>query len=46
MTKALVNEISTFLEFYNDEIYDKDEITNFFSVYQDLNFELVEDERF
>ena len=23
MTKALVNEISTFIEIYNDEIYDK-----------------------
>ena len=34
MTKALVNEINTFIEVYNDEIYDKDEITNIFSVYQ------------
>ena len=46
MTRALVNEISTFLEFYNDENYDKTEITKLFSVYQDLNFELVEDEEF
>ena len=45
MTRALVNEISTFLEFYNDENYDKTEI-KLFSVYQDLNFELVEDEKF
>ena len=42
MTKALVNEISTFIEVYNDEIYDKDEITNLFSVYQDLNIEFIE----
>ncbi len=39
MTKALVNEISTFIEVYKDEKYDKDEITNTFSVYQDLNIE-------
>ena len=43
MTKALVNEINTFIEVYNDEIYNKDDITNLFSVYQDLNIELVED---
>ncbi len=46
MTRALVNEINTFIEVYNDEIYDKDEITNLFSVYQDLNIEFVEDNQF
>ena len=46
MTKALVNEINTFIEVYNDEIYDKDEITNLFSVYQDLNIEFIDDENF
>jgi len=46
MTRALVNEINTFIEVYNDEIYKKDEITNLFSVYQDLNIELIEDENF
>ena len=46
MTKALVNEISTFIEVYNDEIYNKDEITNLFSVYQDLNIEFVDDKNF
>ena len=46
MTKALVNEINTFIEVYDDEIYDKEEITNLFSVYQDLNIEFVEDENF
>ena len=46
MTKALVNEINTFIEVYDDEIYDKDEITNLFSVYQDLNIEFVEDDNF
>ena len=46
MTKALVNEINTFIEVYSDEIYNKDEITNLFSVYQDLNIEYVEDKSF
>ncbi len=46
MTRALVNEINTFLEVYNDEIYNKDEITNLFSVYQDLNIDYVEDDNF
>ena len=46
MTRALVNEMSTFLEFYKDDKYDKVEITKLFSVYQDLSFELVEDEEF
>ena len=46
MTRALVNEINTFIEVYNDEIYDKKEITNLFSVYQDLNIEFIEDNNF
>ena len=46
MTRALVNEINTFTEVYNDEMYKKDEITNLFSVYQDLNIEFVEDENY
>ena len=46
MTKALVNEINTFIEVYDDEIYNKDEITNLFSVYQDLNIEYFEDLNF
>ena len=46
MTKALVNEISTFVEVYNNENYDKQEITNLFSLYQDLNIEFVQDENF
>ncbi len=46
MTKALVNEINTFIEVYNDEIYKKDEITNIFSIYQDLNIELINDDVF
>ncbi len=46
MTRALVNEISTFIEFYKNENYDKNEIKNVFSVYQDLNFEFVNDNDF
>ena len=46
MTRTLVNEINTFIEVYNDEIYNKDEITNLFSVYQDLNIEFTEDNDF
>ena len=46
MTKALVSEINTFLEVYNDEIYNKDEITKIFSVYQDLNIEYVDNNDF
>ena len=46
MTKALVNEINTFIEVYNDEIYKRDEITNIFSVYQDLNIEFIDENNF
>ena len=41
MTKALVNQINTFIKVYEDKIYDKDKIINIFSVYQDLNIEYV-----
>ena len=46
MTRALVSEIKTFIELYNNDDYDKEEITNLFSVYQDLNIEFVQDENF
>ena len=46
MTRALVNEIKTFIEVYNNDNYDKDEITNLFSVYQDLNIEFIQNEKF
>ena len=46
MTRALVNEINTFIEVYNNDNYDKDEITNLFSVYQDLNIEFIQDKNF
>ena len=46
MTRALVSEIQTFIEVYSNDNYDKDEIKNIFSLYQDLNIEFVEDEYF
>ena len=46
MTKALTNEINTFIEVYKNEMYNKNEITNLFSLYQDLNIELIEDDKF
>ena len=46
MTKALINEINTYIEIYNDDVYDKNKITDLFSVYQDLNIEFFEDESF
>ena len=46
MTRALVNEVKTFVEVYNNDNYDKNEITNLFSLYQDLNIEFVKDNEF
>ena len=46
MTKALVNEINTFIEVYNDEKYDKKEISSLLSVNDRLNIELVENVNF
>tara|TARA_B100001121_G_scaffold215241_1_gene188816 strand:+ start:1040 stop:2359 length:1320 start_codon:yes stop_codon:yes gene_type:complete len=46
MTRALVNEIKTYIEVYSNDNYDKNEVTNLFSIYQDLNIEFVQDEKF
>ena len=46
MTRALVSEIKTFIEVYNNDNYDKEEITKLFSIYQDLNIEFIKDENF
>ncbi len=46
MTRALVSEIKTFLEVYNNDSFNKEEITNLFSVYQDLNIEFINDKEF
>ena len=40
MTRTLVNEISAFIETYESEKVDKQEISNLFSLFLDLNFEL------
>ena len=46
MTRALVSEIQTFIEVYTNDNFEKNEIINIFSLYQDLNIEFVEDEKF
>jgi len=46
MTRALVNEIQTFIEVYSNDDYEKDEIINTFSLYQDLNIEFIEEQNF
>ena len=46
MTRSLVNEIKTFIEVYKNDNYDKNEITDLFSLYQDLNIEFIQDEKF
>ena len=42
MTRALINEISTFIEVYDNEKIDKKELTNLFSLFLDLNIKLSE----
>ncbi len=44
MTKTLVKEISTFIKVYDNEKSDKDELSNLFSLFLDLNIELIENE--
>ena len=46
MTRALANEINTFIEVYNDKIINEKEITDLFSVYLDLNIDYVENNNF
>ncbi|WP_440922675.1 ATP-binding protein [Candidatus Pelagibacter sp.] len=46
MTRAIVGEIQTFIEVYSNDDYEKNEIKNIFSLYQDLNIEFVEDQNF
>ena len=41
MTRALVNEINTFIEVYDNENIDKDELSNLFSLFLDLNIEFI-----
>jgi len=46
MTRALVNEISTFVELYDKENTEKKDLTNLFSLFLDLNIEFYEDKEF
>ena len=39
MTRALINEISTFVEVYDNEKIDRNELENLFSLFLDLNIE-------
>ena len=43
MTRALINEINLFVEVYGNEETNKDELKNQFSLFIDLNIELVEE---
>ena len=44
MTRALVNEISTFVEVYDNEKIDRNELKNLFSLFLDLNIEFINKE--
>ena len=46
MTRALINEINTFIEVYDNEKTNKDELKNLFSLFIDLNIELVNKKNF
>tara|TARA_Y100000389_G_C17399640_1_gene484570 strand:- start:242 stop:1408 length:1167 start_codon:yes stop_codon:yes gene_type:complete len=46
MTNALVNEVKTFIEAYDNEKYSKGELTNLFSIYLNLNVKFFENENF
>ena len=45
MTRTLVNEISAFIEAYQNEENDKQDVNNLFSLFLDLNIELVVNEK-
>jgi len=46
MTRALVSEIKTFTEAYDNEKYDKDELRNLFSAHLDFNVKHVKNKSF
>jgi len=46
MTRALINEINTFVEVYDNEKKNRDELKNLFSLFLDLNIEFVDEENF
>ncbi len=45
MTRTLVNEISTFVKVYESEKINKQELTDLFSLFLDLNIELTKNEK-
>ena len=45
MTRTLINEISTFVKVYENEKTDKQELTDLFSLFLDLNIELAKNEK-
>ncbi len=45
MTRTLINEISTFVEAYENEETNKQALKDLFSLFLDLNIELVKDEK-
>ena len=45
MTRTLINELSTFVEAYESEKDNKQELTDVFSLFLDLNIELIKDEK-
>jgi len=42
MTRALINEVNTFVEVYDNEKINKDELKNIFSLFLDLNIEFID----
>ena len=46
MTRALINEISTFVEVYDNEKIEKKELKNLFSLFLDLNIEFIDNKNF
>jgi two-component system, OmpR family, osmolarity sensor histidine kinase EnvZ len=46
MTRALINEINTFVEVYDNEKIDRDELKNLFSLFLDLNIEFINNKSF
>ena len=46
MTRALVSEIRTFMEVYDNDKTNKEELTNIFSTFLDLNIEFTKNQKF
>jgi len=46
MTRALVGEIKTFIEAYDNEKYNKDELSSLFKIYLNFNVKFIQNESF